>query len=241
MDSGYWKAKYSLSYVSHVCAHLSTSLGVVVASLEYRRVGEDGGGYPGTFYDVAAGIAASVRFARTELGWTDSVLPVLGHSAGGHLALWYAAWCAAGRPAPPGGWKQPYQESEALLTMVDEPRIVPFALSPVTDLPLARDLGLSEEATARLMGAADSAAWEWADPTALIKHLVNVPGFIFMGTVDGSVPLSMVDEFAAKITAASNAWKYVRVPDCGHFWVVDPKSQLLEEHIASILRKELGL
>ena len=64
--------------------------GVAVWSLTYRRVGHAGGGYPGTFNDVANGVAhLRVLSEKYNLDLTRAV--VTGHSAGGHLALWVAA------------------------------------------------------------------------------------------------------------------------------------------------------
>ena len=51
IHGGYWRAKYDLGYMGHLCAAL-TAKGVATANLEYRRVGNPGGGWPGTFADV---------------------------------------------------------------------------------------------------------------------------------------------------------------------------------------------
>ncbi len=64
--------------------------GVATWSLEYRRVGEPGGGYPGTFADVAAGVDALSGLAKTQ-PLDLSRVTVAGHSAGAHLALWAAS------------------------------------------------------------------------------------------------------------------------------------------------------
>lgn len=79
IHGGFWRAKYDLIHGSHLCAALAQA-GLCVASLEYRRVGEPGGGWPGSLDDVLRG-AESVRQFFGE----DPV--VAGHSAGGHLAL----------------------------------------------------------------------------------------------------------------------------------------------------------
>lgn len=80
IHGGFWRAKYDLLHASHMCAALARE-GVAVASLEYRRVGNPGGGWPGTFDDVVAGFKAAAKF----LGSTKTI--AIGHSAGGHLAL----------------------------------------------------------------------------------------------------------------------------------------------------------
>lgn len=80
IHGGYWRKAYGLDHISHLCAAL-TSKGVATWSLEYRRIGQDGGAWPGTWHDIQAGIAA----ARREL--KPQRLTVIGHSAGGHLTL----------------------------------------------------------------------------------------------------------------------------------------------------------
>src|SRR5688500_2417608 len=64
--------------------------GIAVWSVGYRRADENGGGYPGTFQDVGAGIdRLRSEAGRYRLDLSRTV--VVGHSAGGHLALWAAA------------------------------------------------------------------------------------------------------------------------------------------------------
>jgi len=77
IHGGFWRSTYDLSHASHLCAALAQT-GIAVASLEYRRVGETGGGWPVTFDDVIAGFTAATKGAAPV---------VMGHSAGGQLAL----------------------------------------------------------------------------------------------------------------------------------------------------------
>ena len=88
IHGGCWLSDYNLDHVSAVCADL-VEAGYAVWTPEYRRVGDEGGGYPNTFKDIQA----SINYARTladiyPLDLKNVV--VMGHSAGGHLALWLA-------------------------------------------------------------------------------------------------------------------------------------------------------
>jgi acetyl esterase/lipase len=83
IHGGFWRARYNLLHAGHLCAALAAE-GYVTANIEYRRVGEPGGGWPGTFDDVKLAVA----FARQQV---PARTIVIGHSAGGHLALWVAA------------------------------------------------------------------------------------------------------------------------------------------------------
>lgn len=84
IHGGFWRARYDLSHISHLCAALAAA-GVQTASLEYRRVGEPGGGWPGTYQDAVTGIEAVQKL------FEGARLIAIGHSAGGHLALRLAA------------------------------------------------------------------------------------------------------------------------------------------------------
>ncbi len=88
IHGGFWRARYDLEHIGHVCAAL-TSLGVATWSIEYRRVGNEGGGWPGTFHDVGAAVD-HLRVLAPEHNLDLERVVVIGHSAGGHLALWVA-------------------------------------------------------------------------------------------------------------------------------------------------------
>src|SRR5207248_179462 len=89
IHGGFWRAKYDLVHAGHLCAAL-TEAGVATWNLEYRRVGNPGGGWPGTFEDVSSGFAF-LRQVRKQHGLDEDRIMVLGHSAGGELALCLAA------------------------------------------------------------------------------------------------------------------------------------------------------
>ncbi len=86
LHGGFWRARYDLLHIGHLCEAL-TKRGIATWSLEYRRVGQPGGGWPGTCQDVLAGAAMVGQLPELD---TSRVISI-GHSAGGHLALWLAA------------------------------------------------------------------------------------------------------------------------------------------------------
>jgi acetyl esterase/lipase len=85
---GWWKSQYDLGYAGYLCAALQKE-GIATWSVEYRRVGEAGGGWPGTFQDVANGFDFAETLARSYPLDLSRVI-TMGHSAGGHLAFWIA-------------------------------------------------------------------------------------------------------------------------------------------------------
>src|SRR5436853_962613 len=85
IHGGFWRAKYDLQHASHLCAALAAG-GIATFNLEYRRVGNPGGGWPGTFEDITSGL----KFIRSHSGEHNidaKRVIVMGHSAGGQLAL----------------------------------------------------------------------------------------------------------------------------------------------------------
>lgn len=84
IHGGCWLSDYDIKHTYALSTGLAQA-GFNVWSLEYRRSGATGGGWPVTFNDIKAGIFASSRFNNNEFELANSI--VIGHSAGGHLAL----------------------------------------------------------------------------------------------------------------------------------------------------------
>jgi Dipeptidyl aminopeptidases/acylaminoacyl-peptidases len=124
VHGGFWRAKYDLTHARYFCNAIAEA-GCAVWSVEYRRVGQTGGGYPGTFDDVLAGAKHLAQIP----GFDRSRVIVAGHSAGGQLALWLAA--------------QEIMEVREVIT-----------LAAVSDLGRARELNLGDGAVAAFLGGA---------------------------------------------------------------------------------------
>ena len=127
IHGGWWKAEYDLAYGGFLCEAMR-SQGVAVWSLEYRRVGDEGGGWPGTMQDVAAGMDHVAKLAEAYPLDLSRVIAA-GHSAGGHLAF----WLAARHHIPPASVLATPQPKVALRGVV--------ALAGAVDLRLTIDLG----------------------------------------------------------------------------------------------------
>lgn len=183
---------------------------IAVWNVEYRRLGEDGGGFPGTFEDVAAAIDdLAARAEELELNTDRAVF--VGHSAGGQLALW-----AAARDRLPAG------------TVGAGPDLLPSAvvgLAPVTDLEGCARRGALEGTCAFVMGAPpDEAAgrYDRFSPQALVP--LGVPQRLFHGAVDDVVPLSDTEAYVQAATEAGDDVTLAVQPDANHFTVLQPDS-----------------
>jgi len=84
LHGGCWLSAYDIKHTYALSTGLAQA-GFNVWSVEYRRSGKSGGGWPVTFDDIKAGILASSVYNSGEFKLNNTV--VIGHSAGGHLAL----------------------------------------------------------------------------------------------------------------------------------------------------------
>ena len=84
IHGGCWLNAFDVSHTAPASSALM-SAGYAVLSLEYRRVGDEGGGWPNTLNDVLAGIKTAISSADAQ--YDNQNISLVGHSAGGHLAL----------------------------------------------------------------------------------------------------------------------------------------------------------
>jgi acetyl esterase/lipase len=211
VHGGFWRATYGYRLGTPLAADLAAR-GWAAWNLEYRRVG-DGGGWPATFEDVAAGIDAlagpgqQAATGRLDLGRVVAV----GHSAGGHLALW-----AGGRPRLPSG------------SIGAEPRIRLTGVvsqAGVADLVHAAEHLLGAGAAVALLGgspAEQPERYRLASPTALVP--VGVPVALVHGEDDQVVPIAQSERFAAAAARAGDRVTLTRLSGIGHFELIDPTS-----------------
>lgn len=210
IHGGFWRAAYDLTHSGPLCAAL-TAAGAVTWNIEYRRLGQPGGGWPGTFLDVAMAADYLRELAPQQRLDLERVVAV-GHSAGGHLALWLAA---RGR-IPPG---------DALYTPAPLPLRAVISLAGVADLRQAWALRLSNGVVETLMGGAPDrcpACYATASPAEMIP--LGVPQVLIHGTSDQNVPYAISRDYHAAATNAGDDAQLIMLPDTGHFEVINPLS-----------------
>jgi len=196
IHGGFWRVAYDLTHAGHICAAL-TQAGYATWNLEYRRIGEPGGGWPGTMEDVLAGAQYVATLAAKFKLDLDRVVAA-GHSAGGQLALWLAA--QTGAPALRGV----------------------TSLAGVCDLRRAWELKLSDTVVEQLMGGTPKQVLKRYDLASPIELLpMKVPQRLVHGTADGNVPFEMSERFARK---SKNA-KLIKLDGAGHFELIDPRAK----------------
>ncbi len=208
IHGGYWRNHVDLTYTCHMSAAL-TALGLATWNIEYRRVGDRGGGWPGTFADVAAAANALRDLAAPHRLDLSRVVAV-GHSAGGHLALWLAA-----RPRVPSS--SPIFDEHPL------PLRGVVSLAGVVDLRRASELHLSRDAAHELLGGPPDhypERYAAASPIELVP--LGLPQVLLHGTGDQSVPFELSQRYISAAAAAGDPAMLVTLPGADHFALVDP-------------------
>ncbi|MEV6325442.1 alpha/beta hydrolase fold domain-containing protein [Nocardia sp. NPDC051787] len=230
VHGGFWKATYDRSYFAPLVWDL-VGRGYAVWNLEYRRLGEPGGGWPGTLLDAAAAVdllalmtvqAGSWRLPEgTRLDLTRVV--TVGHSAGGQLALWLAARTRL--PLPIGGPpRTPIACAVALagvldLHTADMQRLGATEADPVTSASLCP----AGAVAALLGGHADEVPerYHLSSPHYLLPLGLSV--ILVHGGADQDVPIQQSRTYAAAARAAGDSVELIESSDAGHFDVVDTR------------------
>jgi acetyl esterase/lipase len=199
IHGGFWRAARSLAATNHLCEALREA-GVATWNLEYRRIGQPGGAWPGTLDDVAAGAAfVTTIAARHRLDVKRMV--VAGHSAGGHLALWLAKRRIAGLRGT-------------------------ISLGGVVDLRHAWELQLGGGAVNEFLGGSPDELpdrYRQASPIELVP--LGVPSRLIHGALDDIVPIEISRRFEAAARNTGDDVQLIPLAGAGHFEVIDPRAQ----------------
>lgn len=206
LHGGFWRSEYDRTHTGPMTSALAAA-GYVVAIPEYRRTSSsppdgDAGGWPGTFDDVAAALDAVPGLLSP---YSSAPPVVVGHSAGGHLALW-----AATRP------------SARMRAVV--------SLAGCANLTMCSRLGLDEGATDLLMGGTPDEVpdrYAAADPALLPPPATPVT--LLHGTADDRVPIEVSRSYATRAGAPLR-----ELPGVDHFALIDPLSTAWAQVLSAV-------
>jgi acetyl esterase/lipase len=203
----HWQAQSDLGLMVPVCEAL-TKEGLATWNVEYRRLGDPGGGWPNTFLDVGAA-ADHLRALAPQHGLELRHIVSLGHSSGGQLALWLAGrrWIREGELARPRPLK--------LRGVV--------SLAGVPDLVRAYDIGFQGVGT--LMGGSPVEVpqrYDTGSPAALLP--LGIPQLLVHGTADAVVPEQLSVEYQREAKARGDEVRLEQLQNVGHFELIDPTS-----------------
>lgn len=210
IHGGRWQASSSLNGIAAACASLAEG-GLAVWNVEYRRLGIPGGGWPGTWRDVAVAADFLGTVAAQHRLNMDQVVS-LGHSAGGPLALWLAA---RHRVSP---------DSE-LYQARPQRMIGAISSAGVNDLRQAHARGMGEGVLDELLGGGPEQfpeRYASVSPPDLLPF--DIPQLMIHGTSDTMVSLAVSEEHQRAATAAGDTATLVIIPGADHFQIRDPAS-----------------
>lgn len=230
IHGGYWRSKYGAELGEPLAGDLAAH-GMAAWNLEYRRAG-NGGGWPHTFQDILAGIDQLQELAGPHALDLSRVV-ALGHSAGGHLAVWAAGRDRLGEM----GLGAEHREIAADDDGVRLAGVV--SQSGVLNLAEAEKLNLSDGAVANFLGGPPSefpGRYRYADPVSVLP--LDVPVYAVHATEDEDVPLAMSTSYAEASQTSAVPAQLVLVPG-DHFALIDPSAEaylksreLIEELLA---------
>jgi len=196
IHGGFWRAKYDLKHAGHLCAALTVK-GVASWNIEYRRVGNTGGGWPGSFEDIVNAYRFLPQIAK-KYNLDSSKMLVVGHSAGGQLAVCLAAHESSVRHV--------------------------VSLAGILDLEEAFNEHLSNDAVAEFLGGTPkqvSDHYHEADPMRL--HISGTEWLIH-GAADDTVPASFSRNYAEQKKGKGEDVHYLEISTAGHYELIDPHS-----------------
>jgi acetyl esterase/lipase len=214
IHGGCWVSRYATLQNTAALSDALRDAGVATWNIEYRRSDSKGGGWPGTFVDVADA-ADHVRALAKQHPLDPSRVVVAGHSAGGHLALWTAARARIPKDS------ELFRESPL-------PVVGAVALGGPGDLrdftTYARDV-CAEPVVEQLMGGTPAqvgSRYAHGSPAELLP--MGVRQVLIVGAQDGVMPERAREAYVARARRAGDRAEAIVVPDAGHFEVIAPTS-----------------
>ena len=217
IHGGFWRSRYTLDLGAPLAEDLSAR-GFACWNLEYRRAG-NGGGWPQTFEDIAAGIDL-LATAAAEHDLDTGTTTALGHSAGGHLAVW-----AAGRSVLPAGAPGGGVPAVPLTGVVSQ--------SGVLNLGLAAEEQLGNGAVRDFLGEPEGEKYRLADPMTAVPLPATI--LALHGEDDTTVPLSQSQTYVDAARSAGAPAELEIIPG-DHFAMITPGTDAWERVVAAVER-----
>ena len=222
IHGGCWQFQYGVDYIAPIAADLNAH-GVATWAIEYRRLGESGGGWPGTFDDAVAALAQVEALGESHPIDTDRIV-LAGHSAGGHLALWLAS---RERIITEQGWQGRLPEGvQGVVGLAAITDLAEYAAGS-GDCNAAVPMLLGDEAP-RYNDRLGVVSPDRLMPPAVPVHLVH-------GREDAIVPLSQAVVYVNNVNRSGGSASETLIEDAGHFEPVAPFTESWHRARAVIL------
>lgn len=226
IHGGCYLSKYDIKHIG-IFAQKVTELGIATWTVEYRRVGDIGGSWPGTFQDIINGTNYLNSIAEEYSLDLNNVI-VIGHSSGGHLALWLGS-----------------NEAKSPDNLLNVRNLIKLkgilALAASTDLQRRYIDGDCDKVIEKLIGGKPSDVPERYLQTSPIEmEPINIPQILIVGTKDREARIEENDEYFNDHKKVIDDIKLIKAKESGHFELIDPTSsvwKIIEESIISLIKK----
>jgi acetyl esterase/lipase len=214
LHGGCWLASLATVQNTESLAEALRGEGYATWNVEYRSADNEGGGWPGTFLDVAHATDYLRALAKTYHLDLQHVT-VMGHSAGGHLAFWLAA-------------RHNLSASSPLYTSHPLKLKGVVALAGIPDLSAWQEHGAqvcgSDGVSALVGGDATTQAARFADASPINLLPLHIPQILIFGADDNIVPAQYAEAYVQAAKAKGDNVSVMVVPDAGHFELIAPNS-----------------
>lgn len=227
IHGGCWLDVYPGVEFMNPMAEVLTNHGFAVWNIEYRRVGHNGGGYPGTFLDVA-NAADHLNELAQEFPLDLSQVIVSGHSAGGHLATWLAARENISAESPL------HAENPISINKV-------ISLAGINDLERYAAYGSSpcgEKTVGRLVDIENRGESAYSDTSPSELLPLNSDHFEVVAAFDSPVPPFFGRHFVQSAKEAGNNSTLILLPEAGHFEMIATWSYEWKEILNLFIEKD---
>ncbi len=224
IHGGCWQSEFDFAHVAPAANALARE-GFAVWTPEYRRLGDPGGGWPGTFDDVTKAVdhvrELSARFPALD---TSRVI-LVGHSAGGQLAFWAASRKTGGAIEPAPRHTPPPLHALAVVSLAGITDLATYGAEP----------GGCNTAVHTLLGGTPSDVperYRRVNPVELLPLGVRLS--VVHGSDDTIVPVAQSQDFVNRATRAGDRASLTIVPGAGHFDLIAPQSAAWNAVVAAI-------
>jgi acetyl esterase/lipase len=212
IHGGCFKAAYATLRDLAPIGDALKQMGIATWNIEYSRLGEAGGGWPGTYLDVGRGVDYLRELASQHALDLGHVV-VVGHSAGGHLAMW-----AAARTRLPSGSDLHVPAPLPLRGVVNLAGPVDLTMNIPEYEGLCRDTVI----TALAGGTPAEVPERYAQASAM-KHLpLGIPQVVLIGEHDEFLPRPLAEMYVRAAQEAGDRAQLIVIPNVGHFEIASP-------------------
>lgn len=225
IHGGCFKAAYATTRDLSAMADALKDQGIATWSVEYRRVGQPGGGWPGTYLDVGSAVD-HVRTLAGEYNLDLNRVVIVGHSAGGHLAMW-----AAARSRLP---------LESQLRMAEPLRVrgvvnLAGPMDLTANIPGYEALCRDSVITSLMGGTPITVPDRYAQASPIRLLPLGIPQVVIIGEHEDFVPRPLAESYVETAKRSGDRAQLIVIPRVGHFEIASPRASTWET-VSSTIR-----